>query len=312
MAHTLIPAVLRYVDQVARSGSIQGAAKELNIAASAINRQILQLEDDFGIVMFERLPRGMRLTAPGEALVAMTRRWRSEEQRTVAQIRSLVGIHQGHVRLMAMDSHSTSFLPALVESLAQSDPLISLSIDLASTDEAAAELLGGRADLIVAFNLPPRREFLVLWQEKLPFGCVVAPGHALAQQASVSLQEATAHPVALQSRSLAIRRFLEAQYGWLFAEARGRFETNSLQLVKRLATSGRYVAITSELDAAPELQAGTLRFIPVRDKGAEPQTISIAVASQRPQTSVVKRVADRLAQTVQACLDAVRTARGAH
>ncbi len=42
---TLVPAALRYLEQVARSGSIQRAARELNVAASAIDRQILKLED---------------------------------------------------------------------------------------------------------------------------------------------------------------------------------------------------------------------------------------------------------------------------
>src|SRR5277367_215921 len=59
MRSSLVPAVLRYVDQVARSGSIQRAAKELNIAASAINRQILTSEQDLGVALFERVSKGM-------------------------------------------------------------------------------------------------------------------------------------------------------------------------------------------------------------------------------------------------------------
>ncbi len=71
MRASLVPASLRYIDQVARSGSIQKAAKELNVAASAIDRQILLLEQDMGVELFERLPRGMRLTAAGDALVTL-------------------------------------------------------------------------------------------------------------------------------------------------------------------------------------------------------------------------------------------------
>ncbi len=65
MRGSLVPAVLRYVDQVAKSGSIQRAAKELNIAASAVNRQILLLEQELGVTLFERVTRGMRLTSRG-------------------------------------------------------------------------------------------------------------------------------------------------------------------------------------------------------------------------------------------------------
>lgn len=308
MQHSLVPAALRYIDQVERSGSIQGAAKELHVAASAINRHILRLEEELGVPLFERLPRGMRLTATGDTIVTLARRWRSDERRAVAEIRQLQGVHQGHVRLMAMDSHSTSFLPALVERLAQTHPGVSLSIDLASSDDAASEILSGKAELAAVFNLPPRREFLVLWRGELPFGCVVAPAHPLAQGNSVSLQQAAAYPIALQSKALAIRRYLEAHYSWLFAESRGRLETNSLQLVKQLARSGRYVAFTSELDAAPELRDGSLRFLPVRDKNAEPQSISVVVDAAKPLRPLIKLIAQQLSEAIEATLASVRAA----
>ena len=83
---SLIPASLRYVDQVARSGSIQAAAKELRVAASAINRQILRLEEEMGVPLFDRYARGMRLTVSGETLVTLIRQWRSDERRAAAEI----------------------------------------------------------------------------------------------------------------------------------------------------------------------------------------------------------------------------------
>ncbi|MBL8336400.1 MAG: LysR family transcriptional regulator [Rhodoferax sp.] len=310
MVQSIVPSVLRYVDQVARSGSIQAAAKELNIAASAIDRHILQIEDSLGVKLFDRVPRGMRLTVTGETLVAMARRWRDDERRALGDIRQLQGVPFGVVHLAAMDSHATTFLPALVERITSAHRLVSLSVEVLSTDDAVSHLLSGKADLAVVFNLPPRREFRVIWRGELPLGCVVAPGHPLARAGSTSLQEAAAYPVALQSKSLTIRRYLEAQHSWLFAEPRGRLETNSLHLVKRLVQSGSYIAFTSELDAANELVDGTLVFVPVRDKGAEPQSVSIVVNAAKVPGPAVNLVADQLVASVQACLAAVRAARG--
>lgn len=309
MRHSLVPAGLRYADQVARSGSIQKAARELHVAASAINRQILQLEDEFGVPLFERLPRGMQLTASGEAVITMVRRWGQDERRLVADVRRIQGVHQGHVSLVAMDSLSTSVLPRLVGQLSAQHPLVSLSIELATPDDAEAALMGGKADLAAIFNLAPRRELLVLWKADLPLGCVVAPGHPLAPLGSVSFQEATVHPVALQSRALTIRRYLEAQYSWLFQAPRRFVESNSLQLVKQLAMAGQHVMFTSELDAAAELADGRLMFVPIRDKGAEPQGISVAVDAARPPGSVVKLVAQALIDAMQEGLAAARAPR---
>ncbi len=91
----ILPKQLRYAEEVAKAGSIQGAAKELSISASAIDRQILLLESDLGVPLFERQPRGMRLTAAGEIIVVLARRWRADVSRAWLEIRQLQGVEQG-------------------------------------------------------------------------------------------------------------------------------------------------------------------------------------------------------------------------
>src|SRR5271163_925606 len=59
-------ASLRYFDAVRSAGSIREAARRLNVASSAVNRQILGLEAEVGVKLFERLSAGLRLTAAGE------------------------------------------------------------------------------------------------------------------------------------------------------------------------------------------------------------------------------------------------------
>lgn len=83
-------------------------------------------------------------------------------------------------------------------------------------------------------------------------------------------------------------------------------ETSSVNLVKSLVRTGRFLAFTSELDAARELIDGTLRFVPVRDKGAEPQTVSVAISATRPQPVWVRTVADALQSQIEYFLNAVR------
>ena len=311
MRGSFVPAALRYVDQVARSGSIQRAAKELNIAASAINRQILMLERDLGVTLFDRVAKGMRLTSAGDTVVTLVRRWKSDERRVVNELTQLKGVNQGHVRLIAMDSHANGYLPRLIGELTEKHPRISLEVQIAGTDEALVALLAGAADMIAAFNVSPHRDVHVLWRRELPFGCIVAPDHPLARHDSVSMQQVVAYPIALQSKMLPIRRYLEARHGWLFAEGQKMVETNSLQLVKILAGSGRHVAFTSELDAAPEILRGTLVFLPVRDQGAEPQTVSVVLDGRKPLSKIARIVAEHLAASMDDDLQKVRGLRAA-
>ena len=306
MSRSLVPAALLYFDRVASTGSIQAAARAQNIAASAIDRQIHGLEERLGVRLFDRMPKGMRLTAAGEALVRLVHRWRAEERNAIAEIFQLQGVQQGQVNVFAMDSHATTILPRLVQEIAAAHPLIGLSIQIGSTDEAVAALLSGQADLIIVFNLPQRSDVRPLWSLPLPFGCIVAPHHPLLERQDVKFQDVITYPIALQSRSLLIRRFLELQYSWLFAEPHGRIETNSLHLVKNLARSGTYVALTSELDAANELAEGTLRFLRLTEIDALPQSSDIAIDASKPLNTLVQIVAETAASVIEAALAAAR------
>jgi len=304
----LHPKALRYVAAVAQFGSVQAAARDVSISASAIDRHILLLEEDLGLPLFERQPRGMRLTAAGELLLALSQRWKADLNRTLSDIKHLQGVSQGHLRLAAMDSHVNGLLPEFVRAVAQEHPGIVLEVDIVSTDEAVQRLRAGDVDLAVAFNLKPGRDLHIVATADLPLGCVVAPGHPLAALAQVTFKDVAVWPLAAQSKVLAIRRYLERRHNWLLQEARPPLVTNSLQLVKSLVRSGSHVALTSELDAGPEILAGQLRFVPLKDKSAQPQTVDVAVSAGRALPHMARMVAERLGAHVIEYLARVRAA----
>jgi DNA-binding transcriptional LysR family regulator len=306
MAIPLVPRSLRYVEEVARQGSIQAASRELGIAASAIDRQILLLEDELGAPLFERQPTGMRPTPVGGLIISLSQRWKTDAGNLVAAVRQMKGVDLGHVRLAAMDSHANGLLPSVIRTLASRHPRIALEVEIVSTDAAVSLLMEDRVDLVAAFNVKPRREVHILWSTELPLGCAVAPDHPLAKHASLRLKDVVAYPLASQSRSLAIRRYMDDRHAWMFSEKDAPIVTNSLQLMKRLAVSGSHVAITSELDTAPELIAGELRFLPIEDETARPQTIAVAISARRPLMRTGQIVADLIREEVLETLGRVR------
>lgn len=303
---TLLPKALRYLSAVAQLGSVQAAAREIALSASAIDRQIMLLEEDLGVPLFERLPRGMRPTAAGELLLALSQRWKADLNRTLSDVKQLQGVSHGHLRLAAMDSHANGFLPGFIHKMVQEHPGIVLEVDIANTADTVRHLVDGSVDIAVAFNLKPQRELHVVWSTELPLGCVVAAGHALACAESVSLKEVAVWPLAIQSHALAIRHYLERRHAWLLREARPPLVTNSLQLVKALVCSGSHVALTSELDAGPEILDGSARFIPLNDGSAQPQTIGVAISASRPIARIGRVAADLLAEYVASYLAQVR------
>lgn len=307
MSQPLQPKSLRYLMAVAQTGSIQAAAREVSISASAIDRQMLQLEQELGVPLFEREPRGMRMTAAGEVVLALAQRWRTDVNRTLSDLKQLQGVHQGHLRLAMMDSHANGLAPGFIAAVSAAHPGIVLELEVVTPDDAARRLHEGEADLAIAFNLRPQRDLHLVWTAELPLGCLVAPSHALASHDSLALRDVAPWPMAVQSRALAIRRYLERKHGWLLSEARPPLVTNSLQLVKSLVVAGTHVALTSELDAGPEILAGQVRFIGLTDRSAQPQTASVAISARRPLPRIARMVAELLAQHTRDYLQRVRS-----
>ena len=106
--------VLRYFVEVARCGSVRRASEKLYVAASAVNRQILKLEDELGTELFDRIPNGMRLNAAGERLLRHVQTTLHDFV-TRSELDALKGDRTGHVKVASMDSLFVDLLPSAIE-----------------------------------------------------------------------------------------------------------------------------------------------------------------------------------------------------
>lgn len=306
MSLHLTPRGLIYVEAVAEHGSIQAASREIGISASAIDRQVVLLEDRLGVQLFDRMSTGMSLTTAGEMLIVLARRWRIDENRVWSDIKQLQGIDLGHIRLITMDSLVNGPIPQFLSRVTLNFPKVRIDVEIATPDDAIAALDAGKADIALAFNVKPQRKIHVVWTADLPLVCVVSPSHSLAIKKQVTLKELRSHTLVLQSRALAIRRILEAKHTWMFSHEHPPVVTNSLQLVKQLALAGTHVSVTSQLDAARELSDGSLISIPVSDQKGSVQNISIAISSRRTSSRICGAVSKILVQSIQEDLNDIQ------
>ncbi|MFA9438875.1 LysR family transcriptional regulator [Uliginosibacterium sp. sgz301328] len=110
---------VRYFLAVARQGSLSGAARTMAVEHSTVARRIEALESSLGLRLFDRLPRGWRLTAEGEELVTLGERIEDE---ALAFERAAVGAgtQTGRVRVSAPPTLVSQFLmPRLAATRAQ-------------------------------------------------------------------------------------------------------------------------------------------------------------------------------------------------
>lgn len=258
---------LRYIDEVARQGSIRKAAKTLHVAASVVNRYILELEEELQAPIFERLPRGLKLTSSGEILIQHIRETLQAHQRMRAQIQSLRGLNRGEVVVATMATLAAGRLADIVAAYREKHPQVSLRIMVGDRATVAEMVALGQADLAIAYNLPEDTRLQRAAEFRHALGAVVSPGHPLATRKTVRMSECLLYPLVLADRSLSLREVVEAT-----VPARATLapvvETNSMELMKRLALTAPHITFLNRLDVDRETATGELIFIPLTGTGS--------------------------------------------
>ncbi|MEM9123810.1 MAG: LysR family transcriptional regulator [Pseudomonadota bacterium] len=189
---------LRYIDAIARAGSIRGAAEKLAITPSALNRRLLAIEKEMNVPLFERLANGVRLNAAGELFISHARRQLADMERVRSQIEDLKGARRGHLQIAYDASLVTEGHFAALLSAYQSDHSgVTFSVHPMGAAEITRRLADYRADL--GLVLHPRAEANVtsLATHPAPIKAVMRPRHPLAGQSSVRLDDVLQFPAVL-------------------------------------------------------------------------------------------------------------------
>ncbi len=238
---------LHYIDTIARTGSIRKASEKLSITSTALNRRLLSLEEELGVQIFERLPRGVRLSAAGEILLNHIRMQISDMERVKGQISDLAGERRGHVSIACSQALLTSVLPEQIALYRSQHPGVTFSVF--RRDRAAAEnaLLDLSADLAMVFEPVRLMDFEVLLTAKLPVFAVMSELHPLAKKKNVRLREYLQYPIALPSTEYGVRAILETALRKTSGRLRPVVESDSFEFLRAQALAENIVTFQVEL-----------------------------------------------------------------
>ena len=138
---------------VAESGSFSGAAKQLYITQPAVSQSIRQLEEQMGVPLFIRQPRGVTLTGEGKILSGYVESALRLLHSGMEKLESMKRLEAGELRIGAGDTISEQYLLGLLEQYHSRYPLIRLQVVNRTSVAAAALLQEGSIDLALV-NLP--------------------------------------------------------------------------------------------------------------------------------------------------------------
>lgn len=281
LSRNLYSPAMRYFLASAEAGSIRAASRELNVASSAINRQILWLEEALGLQLFERVGRRLRLSQAGEVLLAHIRRTYSDFDGTVAELDALKGLRRGTVSIAAVESVSERLLPALISSFRKTYPGIHVNISVSSSQEAARKVEAAEADVGFTFDPPDMSTLTVAFQQDLAIGALMAPSHPLAGQEDLTVSDCLRYPVALPAEGLSIRARVDSVRKRIPGASKTYVEANSLRLMRALARDENVIGFQTLIGCEDDLEAGHLVFKPLSDAPLQEDRLCVVTSSLR-------------------------------
>ncbi len=141
----------------AEEGSLSAAARALGLAQPTLGRQVAALEDELGVVLFERVGRGLRLTPTGYDLVRHVRAMGEAATRLSMSAYGQNAAIEGDVSITASDAYAAMLLPPILARLHAAEPRIRIEVIAANE---ASDLLRREADIAIR-NFRPREPDLV-------------------------------------------------------------------------------------------------------------------------------------------------------
>ena len=273
-----VSTAFRYFAATAEAGSIRAAARELNIASSAVNRQILMLEEALGMQLFERTGRTMLLTEAGYVLLTQTKVSLQDYEDALGVIDELRGLQRGRVRIATAESVSVNLLPKILADFSEKYPAIEILLTVTVADSVTEMVHAREADLGFTYNPTTLDGLEIGFEESIEVGAIVSPAHPLAKKKSVDLRDCFEHPYAYPARGLSLRLALDAAIdGFNKDDTRGKdksskiiskpiLEANSLRVMAAMAQEGRCIAFQTRVGIEHHLKSGTLKFLPLTDK----------------------------------------------
>jgi DNA-binding transcriptional LysR family regulator len=145
---------LRHLVAIVETGGIRPAARVVHVSPSSVQRSVKALEDRFGVTLFERRGRSLRLTPHGARALEEARSVLAAFDGLGARIEDLDGLETGSLRVGVGVPVTQRLLPRLGKRLLRDLPSVELSTRISDVTRLLPDLLGGKLDVVIAAEAP--------------------------------------------------------------------------------------------------------------------------------------------------------------
>lgn len=279
---------LGYFAQVAEHGSLSKTASTIGIAQPSLSRQMRLLEEELGVELFKREPRGMTLTEAGDLLYSRVAGPLREIGHAIYEVRSLQSRNGGSVILGMPPSMIQVLAGSLAKRVATFAPRLSLRLVDGFSGHLLDWLERGDLDAAILYGPTPNgvNATKLLEDELVLVGSVNSP---LAVAGTIDCQRIQELPLILSGPAHGLRLLIETAAAKAQIKLNIHTQTDSYQLLKELVESGIGYTILPYCAVTREAAAGRLSFARIA-KPTITRQLYLAMASQAEAPHAVLQV----------------------
>lgn len=254
---------IRYFDMVRKHGSIRKASEQLHVASSAVSRQILKLEDELGVSLFERSPSGVILTREGEIFSQFVSRITADLNHTLSALDKLKTENTNKISIAAQESVVAEFLPNVLLQFNDQYPEVATTFTTVSGRKLIKLLTSGEVDIALVFDPEPDPDIKQLITQELRVRAIIDAKHPLADMENVSLDQCSEYPLILPDHSWPLRDQLDHLLAQISYRPNIITSSNSVAFIRRMLASKLCVGFQTIVGIERQVNDGAFVTIPL-------------------------------------------------
>ncbi len=253
---------LRVFECVARHLNYTRAAKELFLTQPAVSMQVKQLEEQFGVPLFERFGRRIFLTHAGQEILRHVHALTAQYEDLEDAVSRLKGRDSGKLRI-SVATTANYFVANLLATFSRRYPNVKISLDVTNRETLLHQLFENTVDLVIMGQPPDTSEFEAGIFMDNPLVVVAPPSHPLAQKRNTPIQQLVGQTFLVRESGsgtrVAMERFF-AQHGISFNAG---MELGSNEAIKQSVQAGLGLGLLSKDTVQMETALGLLVILDI-------------------------------------------------
>ena len=246
--------------EIAKHNSFSRAAERLYRTQPAISKQVRSLEQELGQKLFHRAGKQVELTPAGRILLEHCLQLAELRHQAKEALERMRHVPRGRLAVGANEATSLYVLPPVFAAFRARYPEVRLRIHRNFTRKLVERVLANTLDFAVVSLPVDEKDLMVLPLFRDELVVVVPPGHPLASQRSVTVEQLADHSL-IFPRTGRTRALFERVFANRGLEPRVSLELASVEAIKKFVAVGLGVSLISRSFAGQEAANGTLQLI---------------------------------------------------